>query len=503
GANQQQTGTATTQQQSTASSLLGGLLGGGGNNQNASQTTGGGTTSTGSSLLGSLTGGLLGGSAQQQQQQQKQQQQQQQQQQHQQQMNVMNQQGFSGIMGPQQGMLGGPNMVSGQMNQGGMMTGGSSAMLGPNGQPLVGPNGQPILGPNGQPLQQQGGMQPLLGPNGQPLLGPNGQPLLGPIQPGQQQMGQFGVAMQQSFGNVQQQSGMNNPTLGQQSYGYGPTGPGMAGPAVIGVMGQGPIPSTNDPYDPYGKRPENQLAAQQQRQGNSTGVNADGSNWIQTQNWQTTNDHDDIMAPIMGTGQQGKQANQGAREYKAHPQQQQVPDQLLPEQQQPIQKSCGRPSRRRPAAETDERLSFGNNEQELRRVLLLEMELEEKDVEDSLADSDASEDLVDEVGLRLCLNYLNRLPGSYKQPQQVCFQQSQLGNVAAQLQGSLAAGEDALEVYTIPEEADEESAGLSGVALAADLDVLNSDTAQSLLRWRGRPRRPDLRTFRNPVMMVL
>lgn len=90
--------------------------------------------------------------------------------------------------------------------------------------------------------------------------------------------------------NELSQIGMNNPALGQQSYGYGPMGPGMNAP-VTGAMGQGPIPSTNDPYDPYGKRPENQLAVQQQRQGNSTGVNVDGANWQQqqqqnTQNWQ-------------------------------------------------------------------------------------------------------------------------------------------------------------------------------------------------------------------------
>lgn len=241
------------------------------------------------------------------------------------------------------------------------------------------------------------------------------------------------------------------------------------------------------------------------------------------------------MAPMMGTGQRGKQINQGAREYKAHSSQQQHQrlrtDQQLPEKQrqrqQQTQQGVGggggcsswtatavpaavavrkQPQTARAAsasAEVEERLSFGNNEHKL--LQLLESELEEEDyVEDNLGDSDASEDLVDEARLGLCLpQHLGRLAGSYQQSQQSCFQQSQLGASAAQVQGPTVAGEDALEVYTIPEEADEESAGLSGVALAADLDVLNSDTAQSLLRWRGRPRRPDLWMFSIPVLFLI
>lgn len=81
--------------------------------------------------------------------------------------------------------------------------------------------------------------------------------------------------------------GMNNPASMQQSYGYGPMGQ-MMGQPLMASSNQGPIPSTNDPYDPYGKRPENQLTAQQQQQqqGNQSGVvNADGGNW-QAQNWQ-------------------------------------------------------------------------------------------------------------------------------------------------------------------------------------------------------------------------
>lgn len=77
---------------------------------------------------------------------------------------------------------------------------------------------------------------------------------------------------------------MNNPALGQQSYGFGPLGPGMSG-TVMGLTNQGPVPSTTDPYDPYGKRPENQATVQQQ-QGHLNSVNAEGGNWQQAQNWQ-------------------------------------------------------------------------------------------------------------------------------------------------------------------------------------------------------------------------
>lgn len=208
----------------------------------------------------------------------------------------------------------------------------------------------------------------------------------------------------------------------------------------------------------------------------------------------------------MATGQQSKQANQGAREYKAYPHHQSGQELLERLQQQIQQHNCD-----------GDGVSARNSaitacEQDLLKISdqLFETELEEEDdVEDSVGDSDTTEDLVDEATLCLTQHSGRLATNTYQQQQPMaqisCFkQQGHLPNIGVSAQGHVMGSEDALDVYTIPEEADEESAGLSGVALAADLDVLNSDTAQSLLRWRGRPKRPGLRTFKpDPDMIVL
>lgn len=195
----------------------------------------------------------------------------------------------------------------------------------------------------------------------------------------------------------------------------------------------------------------------------------------------------------MASGQQNKQPNQGAREYKAHAQQCPRGQQLSERLQQQTRQNCdGGSGFRTATVAADERYPLKGREQ---RPFETQPE-EEDDLEDSLADSDISEDLIDEASFGPCFGqHLGRSASSsyQQQPQKSCFQQP--SQVAA-VQDHPVAGEDVLEVYTIPEEADEESAGLSGVALAADLDVLNSDTAQSLLRWRGRPERPDHRTLK-------